>query len=62
MEEPQPASTVIAGVLTAYAEQPGLTLDELKARVEGSVSLFTLSEESAVIRNRRIISSLTCER
>lgn len=37
-EEPQPASTVIAGVLIAYAEQPGLTLDELKARAEGLVT------------------------
>jgi hypothetical protein len=47
---------VIAGVLIAYAEQPGLTLDELKAGVEGLVSLYTLLEEPVVIRDRRIIS------
>ena len=47
---------MIAGVLIAYAEQPGLTLDELKAGFEGLVSLFTLLEEPVVVRDRRIIS------
>jgi hypothetical protein len=55
-EEREPSSAVIAGVSIVYAEQPGLTLDELQARVEGLVGLFTLFQEPAVIRERRILS------
>jgi hypothetical protein len=54
-EEPQPASAVIAGVLIAYPEQPGMTFGELQARVEGLMSLFTLLEDPALVRRRRII-------
>jgi hypothetical protein len=52
-EEPRPARTVIAGVLIAYPEQPGMSLAELLIRVEGLMSLFTLLEDPAFVRRRR---------
>jgi hypothetical protein len=60
-EEREPSSAVMAGVLIAYAEQPGLTLDQLQARVDGLVGLFALLEEPAVIRERRIVYFPTME-
>jgi hypothetical protein len=54
-EEPQPAIAVITGVLVAYPEQPGMTFGELQSRVEGLMSLFTLLEDPALVRRRRII-------
>jgi hypothetical protein len=60
-EEPRPASTVIAGVLIAYPEQPGMSFAELRIRVEGLMSLFTLLEDPAFVRRRRLRYVLSLE-
>jgi hypothetical protein len=60
-EESQPASTVIAGVLIAYPEQPGLALGRFQDRIEGLISLFTLLEDPELVRRRRIIYVFSLE-